>query len=147
MPLVCCHHLYMNENLFFIDTTISLIWKVINSNTFHWSLSIYSPIWLCISIPFFCWAFLHIFKLFYSFCWVITEIIISSLLTIHWTNNHDMSKMKWQFLNCGNVKKFMKDIHNLLVSNKTFLHHNSYSLVFFLYIITELTRVIIFKWS
>ena len=33
---------------------------------------------------------------------------ISSIPTLHWTNNHDMRNMKWQFFYCGNEKKSRK---------------------------------------
>ena len=56
--------------------------------------------------------------------------ITYSLRKFHWTKNPDLSKMKWQFLYCGNVKLFMKDTYNFLVKNKTFLHHYYSSIEF-----------------
>ena len=92
----------------------------------------------------FCWIFLHNFSLtLYCFWCIIMETIISSIPTFHGTNNHNMSKMKWQFFNCGNVNFIMKDIYNFLLKNKTYLRQYYSSLVCVRYDITQLIRTII----
>ena len=71
-----------------------------------------------------CWIYINIsLTLYIYFWWIITEKIISSLLTFHRTKITDMRNMKWQFFHCGNVFFFFEYVYNFLGKNKTFLHH------------------------
>ena len=98
MHIVHCHHLYMNEiHIVFIARRINWIWKIFNCNTFHWLLSIFTPM---LTLCFYTDCFAEFFCII--FIWLIFLMhyhakIISSLLTFHWTNNTDMSNIKWQF--------------------------------------------------
>ena len=41
----------------------------------------------------------------------------------------------------------MKDIYKFLMKNKTFIHSYSTPIFFIKYVITQLTRVLVFKWN
>ena len=72
----------------------------------------------------------------YWFWFIFTETMISNIHTFHWTKNPNTSKMEYQFLYCGNIHFFVKDINNFLTKKETFLCRNFTLLIFVFYSIT-----------
>ena len=139
MHLVQCNHLYIEWNSYFPHLyqdqpnleTIQLKYLPLIIFYFHPNVGFVFLYWL-----FHC-NFLRSISstLYYSWC-IIRETIFYSLSTFHWSNSTVMINMKRQLFYCGHAKVFMKDINNFLANNKTFIHHNSYSLVFIKYVST-----------
>ena len=149
MHLVHCHHFYMTE------IQISLF--IIGSIEFGKYSTAIPSIGNCLFPPQ-CWLSIYIPVVLLNFLHNISLILYIYLMHDHRNNHfysscipldqeywHDQDKMPifllWEWI------FFMKDINNFLVKKKYFFTIIIPFFVFVNYAITQLPRIIIFKWS